>query len=590
MKGRIIGSLFALPFAAVGVWMLYSVSTLLADAWAMQDWRPVDAQLSSAGYETRSGDSTTWEAYAEYTYEVGGRRYTASRVMLASGGDNLGDYQRELGSRLADAHARGAPVTVWVDPDDPANAIIDRTIRWGLVGFKSLFVFIFGGVGFGLLYAVWRARAAKDPESPEFRAAPWLANNDWQSASIRSSSKAAMWTAWIFAIVWCAISAPLPYIVYEEVLEKQNHLALVALVFPVVGLGLIAWAIKRTLEWRRFGATPVLLDPFPGSIGGHVGGTIETRLPYASGNRFVVTLTNLESRVSGSGKNRTRSENAEWQDEQVATARPGTLGTRLVFRFDVPDGLEPADAVRSGDRYNIWRLNISAELPGADLDRDFDIPVYPTAEQSRSISDSDIAGARAERDTRGDAAAREAVRISYDGLGKKLVYPMGQHVGSSLTGLVFGAIFTGAGVWLWREEGVWLMGLVFAFVGGLIGLGSLYMLFKSLDVRQSGDRIRSTRRILGIPVRTREMRTGDFVRFEKDTVMRSQAGGRHTIYYAIHGIDRSENRILLGEGFRNLAGAEAGIRMLEQELGLKVRVADDDAATTADGDELVSSF
>ncbi len=589
MKTRIIGSLFALPFAAVGLWMLYSVSTTLADALEMRSWHPVEAQLLRGGYETRSGDSTTFEAFADYRYEFDGRTYTGDRVSLSPGGDNIGDYQRELGSRLADAHASGASVTVWVDPAAPASSILDRTIRWGLVGFKSLFIVVFGGIGFGLLYAVWRAKASGDPANPAFQASPWLANDDWQSASIRSGSKAAMWAAWIFAALWCAISAPLPFIVYEEVLEKDNYLALVALLFPVVGLGLLAWATSKTLEWRRFGATPVVLDPFPGSIGGHVGGTIETRLPYASGQRFVVTLTSLESRVSGSGKNRSRSESAVWQDEQVATARPGTYGTRLMFRFDVPADLEPADAIRGGDSYNIWRLNVAADLPGTDLDRNFDIPVYPTAERSHGISDTDVADSRRERDARADAAAREAVRISYDGLGKKLVYPMGQHVGGGLSGLLFGAIFAGAGAWLWLEEGARLMGLVFGLVGGLIALGSLYLLFKSLAVERIGDRIRSTRRILGIPVRTQELRSGDFERFEKHTLMRSQVGGRHTIHYTIHGIDREGNKIVLGEGFRNQAGVEAGMRMLEQELGLRQRRADDGAADVS-GDELVSSF
>ena len=33
MKGRIFMALFALPFAGVGVWMLWSVGTMLSDAW-----------------------------------------------------------------------------------------------------------------------------------------------------------------------------------------------------------------------------------------------------------------------------------------------------------------------------------------------------------------------------------------------------------------------------------------------------------------------------------------------------------------------------------------------------------------------------
>ena len=43
--------------------------------------------------------------------------------------------------------SRPYPAPVWVNPDAPGESIIDRDIRWGLVGFKSIFLFVFGGVG-----------------------------------------------------------------------------------------------------------------------------------------------------------------------------------------------------------------------------------------------------------------------------------------------------------------------------------------------------------------------------------------------------------------------------------------------------------
>ena len=63
MKGRIFTSLFALPFAGVGVWMLWSISTTVIDAVEMRAWLPAQAQVISAGYTTSSGDdSDTYEA------------------------------------------------------------------------------------------------------------------------------------------------------------------------------------------------------------------------------------------------------------------------------------------------------------------------------------------------------------------------------------------------------------------------------------------------------------------------------------------------------------------------------------------------
>ncbi|NNC77976.1 MAG: DUF3592 domain-containing protein [Woeseiaceae bacterium] len=569
MKGRIVGTLFALPFFAVGVWMLWSISMAFYDAWRMSDWLPVEARLISAGYETRSGDSTTYEAYARYTYTHYGQTYNGERVSLSSGGDNIGSYQQDLGSRLSAAQQRRETITVWINPDDPSESIVDRSIRWGMVGFKSIFLFVFGGIGLGLLIVIWRAPKEKDKSLPEYQESPWLLNDKWQTATILSDSKTAMWGAWFFAAVWCLISAPLPFVIYDEVLNKNNTIALVGLLFPIIGLGLLTWAIRRTLEWRSIGATPVVLDPYPGSIGGHVGGTIETRVPYSSSNKFLVTLTSVNSYVSGSGKNRNMREKALWQDELVAHAESGPEGTRLSFRFDVLDGLVEADAEQSGDSYHHWRLNLRATLPDAILDRNFNIPVYATAMESRQLSDRHAASARAEQDAIYDQAVRDIVRVSSDGLTKSLVYPMGRNIWSNLGGFVIGSVFASVGGWLIVNEGMKLFGGVFALTGGLIAIAALYLMFRSLNVEVEGNTVRSIRRLLGIPIRTREMQRGSFLRFEKDSNMQTQSGGKHVMYYKVKALDRQGNELIVGEGFRGSSGADAGIRFLSRELGLK---------------------
>ena len=193
MKGRIFITLFALPFFGVGVWMLLSVGGTFHDAWRMSGWEPVSAQLSAAGYETHSGDdSDTYEAYATYSYRYRGRPFTGDRVALAGGADNIGDYQVDTGNRLSAMHARGEPITVGVHPDAPAESIIDRGIRWDLVGFKSIFLFVFGGIGLGLLVFTWTRPAEKDASLVQYQEAPWLLNDAWQTPEIRSGSKAAM--------------------------------------------------------------------------------------------------------------------------------------------------------------------------------------------------------------------------------------------------------------------------------------------------------------------------------------------------------------------------------------------------------------
>ena len=178
MKGRLFMTLFALPFFGVGVWMLLSVSTTFHDAWRMQGWDPVAAQLAAAGYETHSGDdSDTYEAYAQYSYQYRGQDYYGDRVGLAGGADNIGNYQVDTGNRLSAIRASGQPITVWVNPEAPGQSIIDRSIRWGLIGFKSIFLFVFGGVGLGLLVYTWTRPEEKDASLLRYRDAPWLLND-----------------------------------------------------------------------------------------------------------------------------------------------------------------------------------------------------------------------------------------------------------------------------------------------------------------------------------------------------------------------------------------------------------------------------
>lgn len=156
--GLWVMGLFALPFAAVGVGMLLlSVLPTLYDWSRMQFWQPVNATLLAASLNSsRSSKSTSYHVTARYRYTVAGQVYEGERVAISGGGDNVGDFQEALGERLEQALRAGQPVQVWVNPSHPADAVIDRSLRPGLLAFKMVFVVLFGGVGVGLLVFVLR--------------------------------------------------------------------------------------------------------------------------------------------------------------------------------------------------------------------------------------------------------------------------------------------------------------------------------------------------------------------------------------------------------------------------------------------------
>jgi hypothetical protein len=160
-------------------------------------------------------------------------------------------------------------------------------------------------------------------------------------APIRSSNRTGAWAMWGFTLVWCAVCAPLLW----QIARKWNNPGedwgplLIALLFPFIGVILIGVSSFFTWTLLRFGPAPLWPDPSPGSVGGQVGGHVDIQYPFAGDPRFTVQLSCLYSRMSGSGKKRSRSESTVWQTDGVCTTEQISGGVRLRFTFDVPPDL-----------------------------------------------------------------------------------------------------------------------------------------------------------------------------------------------------------------------------------------------------------
>ena len=227
---------FGLIFFLVGAGFLFwSVIPTLYDGWQMQSWSSVNGRLTHARLivnESNDPDeATTYRASGRYTYQVLGSGYRHDRVAINSGSDNIGDFQQRLGSWLKNHYQQNQPVTVFYNPADPADAVLNREIRWGLLGFKAIFILVFGGVGAGIIY--WSYRGKKTIDTPATEGKPWLQRPEWQGGVIRSSAKAGMIGIWAFTLIWNLISAPAVIFGLPEVWNEKGAIALVILLFPL---------------------------------------------------------------------------------------------------------------------------------------------------------------------------------------------------------------------------------------------------------------------------------------------------------------------------------------------------------------------
>ena len=493
----------------------------------MQQWQPTEARLLSV---TGSENQTK----ARYRYQADGVVYEGDRVYVASSNDNIGSYQRELLAWLNTLQRAGEPVPIWVNPANPAQAVIDRNMRWGLfalmTGFCSIFILIGLAVCYASLTSSIKAGSSRRPSLSALRAqwnekrkdpafkdsfmeytrwrieelaqegnaepeggkktTDWKTRKGWETPSIRSDAKKSAIMMWGFAILWNGVSSPLLWLLPEE-LGKGNYAALLGLLFLLAGAFLLYKAVALTLEYRRFGTVLVELDPSPGAIGGHVGGRVMvSRLAYntamAPSTQLSVRLECVYSYMSGSGEDRSRRESVKWAEQGHPGIDSAGQGVSLSFRFDVPDDLPEAD-VEQTDAYHLWRLSVKAQIDGVDLNRQYDLPVFRTGKTSRSVQHDISAqvlkqriqdsGAVRDAIARGDFALpglSRAMRLSEQGGEMRMVFPMFRN---KVLAVVAGIFSGGFGFGSYSMLGTAAKGGIF---GLLVGVFSLPFLLVAL--------------------------------------------------------------------------------------------------------------
>jgi len=373
----------------------------------------------------------------------------------------------------------------------------------------------------------------------------WLTDKAWRDNHIRSSDRYAHWVLLVFALVWNGITLPL-FLQFDELMARieSEPVVLVAFIFPLIGVGILVAAVRRFLAWRHFGPAPLVLDPFPGAIGGHVGGKVDTRIRFQANQHFDVTLTCLQSSISGSGKNRKRRESVDWQTEGVCHRERTSEGTRLLFRFRVPEGRKETD-VEKGGTYYLWRVSIDSELDGPDFSRSYEIPVFPTRALSSLTEGTEAHEATQDKAMEGLESVAEVRSVAR---GIEAFFPAFQRPLQGLFAVLFGLLFAGAGIGVgYAKDGGVFLPFIFIMVGSLILLYGLWYLGKSLLVAVTEDGVRCRRFLYGYPVKTRQILKADLKGFEIDEGATMTSGNKTTVFYQLKVQSRTGQTLTVGE-------------------------------------------
>lgn len=445
--------------------------------------------------------------------------------------------------------------------------------NWREALFFMLFAVVFGGVGFGgfrLLSLGKRKLAEQEELKARHPHEPWLWRKDWSLGRIDDASRTKLWASWTFASLWNLVSIPIGYVGVRAALYEGNKAGLVALLFPLVGVGLLIWAVRNTLRLKKYGTSRLELTTIPGVIGHTLAGVVRISSVLQPPEGFYTTLSCIRQVTTGSGEDRSTGENILWQEERQIRGEPSRdvsgMTTRIPIAFRLPSDARACDSSDPRDCI-LWRLTLTASVPGVDYNSVFEVPIFRTAASERPLS------ADEERLTHHRLVpenyrqpADSRIMVTATRRGTEILFPAGRNVGAAMGTTVF------TGLWVTIVWGLirFHAPLLFPVVFGLFGLLLVFVMVQLwLAVSRVTVYAGSVAVATGYlyPGRERTIAAGEIT--EISTAIGMQAGS--TPYYDVVIVGKNGRKVIAGRSVRDKREAEWLAATIRDTIGLTSR-------------------
>jgi hypothetical protein len=208
---------------------------------------------------------------------------------------------------------------------------------------------------------------------------PWIKRADWAAGKIKSAGIPHAKSYLTMGIALCVLGGLIAVLVVPKALRSGNYSALVAVVFPVVGIVFLTMVVRKFQAHRRFGDCVFEMAAVPAPVDGALEGAIRTSLPVNFESELRLNLLCVCKTTSGTGQNRHTDEKILWQDGKIFKSRADLpefkSGGGIPVRFELPPG-QPECSER-GNEAVCWRLEM--KIPGANFHATFEVPVFKIA-------------------------------------------------------------------------------------------------------------------------------------------------------------------------------------------------------------------
>jgi hypothetical protein len=430
--------------------------------------------------------------------------------------------------------------------------------------YAGMFAVVFGGVGFGLIYALRRGARIQQTRD-RLRSAspdqPWLWREDWATGSIPASIGNSARMLCGFAMLCFAVSAPGVYAI-PQLLAKNNKAILLVLLFPLAGLALLRQAVRAAARWRVVRGSAFEMNSVPGQVGGTLTGKITLPTGLRPDCNFTLGLKCINRVTSNSGGDSSSTwEHVMWNDEQTASSDGASVPVAFYIASDTP-----ASDYSNSNNEIIWQLSASAPTSAGKYDAQFEVPVFKvvqTAEQQRRAEAVRAAEHQQVESYVHPEASRITVRQTPGGA-TEVYFPPLRSLGATLTTAAFTAI--------WSALFLMLHGLhvprIFVIGWGLfdvILVLILLSLLATVRVRIGDGAVTIQKALLGLVYSRRRIEASDVSSIAAVAGMTAN----NIVYSQLRLSYRGDRKYDFADGIRDKREADWLADQIRQRLGLK---------------------
>jgi len=246
-----------------------------------------------------------------------------------------------------------------------------REGRWEQAVLAFSIALVCGGAAGGASWWVRFHARAIDP-SEQLRAGnpdrPWMWREDWASNEVRTSARRDANRLLIIAIAWCVATFPILLIVPHRALRGADYFAIPSLIFPLIGIVMLVWAMRLRRRFREYGESRFSIGSVPGQIGGSLVGSIHIDKPLPPGEQVALELESIKRTTRGNWHSLTVWDRTLWRSEQASMS--DSEGSIPVAFMIAPD-CRPTDDSNPKNRI-VWRLSARAGQYRAE----FEVPMF----------------------------------------------------------------------------------------------------------------------------------------------------------------------------------------------------------------------